>query len=154
MLNMTRWNPFEELNGLHRQMDQVFGRYLGDERPDTRNAAWVPATEIHSSDDGWRLRVALPGIDPQDVHVDLQGDTLTISGVRTRSEENGQGHLSEFHYGRFERTFTLPAKVDADRVAAHYDRGVLELSLPVAEASKPRRIAVGAGSSDGVPRAA
>ena len=154
MLSMTRWNPFEELTDLHRQMDQVFGRYLGDERPGPRTAAWAPATEIRAGDTGWKLRVALPGIDPEDVHVDLQGSRLTISGERKRTGEDGRGHVSEFHYGRFERTFDLPGNVDADHVGARYDRGVLELSLPLAEAAKPRRIAIGAGSHDGAARAA
>ena len=63
-----------------RQMDDVFGRALGDERAGTPAAAWSPATEITSSDDGWTLRVALPGIDPKDVHIELSGTSLTISG--------------------------------------------------------------------------
>ena len=99
MLSMTRWNPFEELTGLHREMDRVFGRYVGDERAGTPAAAWVPATEVNSGDDGWKIRVALPGIDPQDVHIDLHGNSLNISGERTRTETNCQGHTSEFHYG-------------------------------------------------------
>ena len=154
MLSMTRWNPFEELTSLHRQMDRVFGRYLGDEREGTPAMAWVPATEIDSSDEGWKLRVALPGIDPKDVHIDLHGNSLTISGERTRTERSGQGHLSEFHYGRFERTFTLPANVAADHVVANYDHGMLELSLPLAEAARPRQIAIGAGSDKRIERAA
>ncbi len=154
MLSMTRWNPLEELTGLHRQMDQVFGRYVGDERAGTPGAAWIPATEIHANDDGWKLRVALPGIDPEHVHVDLHGNSLTVSGERTRSEQDGQGHTSEFHYGRFERAFTLPSNIDGDHVVANYEHGVLELTLPLAEAAKPRRIAIGAGSNARVAHAA
>ena len=59
----------------------------------------------------------------------------------------GQGRTSEFHYGRFERAFMLPANVDAEKVVASYDNGMLELSLPLAEAAKPRRIAIGTGDS-------
>ena len=145
MLSLRRWTPFEELTSLHRQLDHVFGRYAGDERAGSPATAWVPATEVNSVDNGWKLRVALPGIDPKDVHVDLHGNSLTISGERTRTEETGRGHSSEFHYGRFERAFTLPANIDADHVVANYDHGVLELTLPLAEAAKPRRIAVGRG---------
>ena len=96
-----------------------------------------------SSDDGWKLRVALPGIDPKDVHIDLHGNSLTISGERTRTERSGQGHTSEF---------TLPANVDADHVVADYDHGMLE--LPLAEATRPRRIAIGTGSNKRIERAA
>lgn len=141
MLSMTRWNPFEELGTLHREMDRVFGRYIGDEPAAGR--AWTPATEVRTGDDGWKLRVALPGIDPANVHVDLHGGSLTISGERTRTEENGNGYASEIRYGRFERVFTLPAKVDAEKVGAHYENGMLELTLPLAETARPRRIAIG-----------
>ena len=65
---------------MRRQMDDVFGRALGDERAGPPAAAWSPATEITSSDDGWTLRVALPRIDPKDVHIELSGTSLTISG--------------------------------------------------------------------------
>ena len=65
---------------MRRQMDDMFGRAPGDERAGPPAAAWSPATEITSSDDGWTLRVALPGIDPKDVHIELSGTSLTISG--------------------------------------------------------------------------
>lgn len=145
MLSMTRWNPFEELTGLHREMDRVFGRYVGDERAGTPAAAWTPATEINRGGEGWKVRIALPGIDPKDVSIDLQGNNLTVAGERTRADSDGQGGASEFHYGRFERTFTLPANVDSGKVAADYAHGVLELTLPLAETAKPRRIAIGSG---------
>lgn len=144
MLSMTRWNPFEELTGLHREMDRVFGRYVGDERAGTP-AAWTPATEINRGGEGWKVRIALPGIDPKDVSIDLQGNNLTVAGERTRAGSDGQGGASEFHYGRFERTFTLPANVDSGKVAADYVHGVLELTLPLAETAKPRRIEIGSG---------
>ena len=146
MLSMTRWNPFAELNSLHREMDRVFGRYVADEEPDAGLSRWVPATEISSSQDGWTLRLALPGVDPGDVQIDLHGNTLTISGERTRSEGNGR-HTSEFHYGRFERSFTVPANVDAERVSADFTHGMLALTLPLAEAAKPRRITIHGGAA-------
>lgn len=147
MLSMTRWNPFEELTGLHREMDRVFGRYVGDERAGTPAVAWVPATEINRGGEGWKVRIALPGIDPKDVSIDLQGNNLTVAGERTRAGSDGQGGASEFHYGRFERTFTLPANVDSGKVAADYVHGVLELTLPLAETAKPRRIEIGSGGA-------
>ena len=142
MLSMTRWNPLEDLGTLHREMDRVFGRYIGSDEP-AAGPAWTPATEVRTGDDGWKVRMALPGIDPGDVHVDLHGGSLTISGERTHTRENGNGYASEIRYGRFERVFTLPAKVDAERVSAHYENGMLELTLPLAETARPRRIAIG-----------
>ena len=142
MLSMTRWNPLEDLGTLHREMDRVFGRYIGSDEP-AAGPAWTPATEVRTGDDGWKVRMALPGIDPGQVHVDLHGGSLTISGERTHTGENGNGYASEIRYGRFERVFTVPAKVDAERVSAHYENGMLELTLPLAETARPRRIAIG-----------
>ncbi len=95
------------------------------------------------------MRVALPGIDPNQVHVDLHGNSLTISGERTRTEPNGHRYSSEFRYGTFERAFTLPTKVDTENVTARYDNGMLELTLPLSEAAKPRRIAIGTAATAG-----
>ena len=147
MLSMTRWSPFEDLGTLHREMDRVFGRYVREEP--AAGPAWTPATEIGTGEDGWKVRMALAGIDPSHVHVDLHGNSLTISGERTRTETNGHGHSTEIRYGRFERSFTLPAKVDAEKVSAHYENGMLELALPLAETAKPRRIAIGTAAPAG-----
>ena len=154
MLSMTRWNPFEELTTLHREMDRVFGRYVSDEQAGRPATAWIPATEINRGDEGWKVRIALPGIDPEDVNIDLDGNNLTITGERTRAESGGEGHASEFHYGRFERAFTLPANVDSEKVGAAYEHGVLELTLPLAETARPRRIAIGTGGNGAVEHAA
>ena len=119
-----------------------------------RRRPWIPATEINRDDEGWKVRVALPGIDPKEVSIDLNGNNLTIAGERTRTEADGRGPASEFHYGRFERAFTLPANVDAEKVSAAYVHGVLELTLPLAETAKPRRIAIGTGGDAKVEHAA
>ena len=143
MMSVTRWNPFEELNTLHREMDRVFGYAQGAVRPAAGEAPWVPATEIATVPDGWQVRMALPGIDPGDVKIDLNGDTLTVAGERSNRREDTDLNRSEISYGRFERMLTLPSNVDADRVQANFDNGMLNLSLPLAESAKPRRIEIG-----------
>ena len=141
MLSLTRWNPFEELNSLHREMDRAFGRSYGV-TPKTDGWSWVPATEVTSDNEGWKVKMALPGIDPKDVQVDLHGNLLTVKGERTTKKENGEKHISEIGYGSFERSFTLPEVVDTEKVHAAFDNGMLELTLPVAEETKPRRIEI------------
>ena len=146
MLSLTRWNPFAELDGLHREMDRAFGpRWAAV--PAERDWAWVPATEVTSDKDGWTVRMALPGIDPKDVQVDLHDNVLTIKGERTEKHETSEHHVSEFGYGAFERSFTLPSNVDVDKLAATFEHGMLELRLPMMEAAKPRRIKIGATAS-------
>ena len=143
MMNLTRWNPFEELNSLHRDLDRVFGYTRGDGRAPVGEASWAPATEIATVPDGWQVRMALPGIDPDDVKIDLNGDTLTVAGERSSRREDAELSRSEISYGKFERMLTLPTNVDTDRVEANFDNGMLDLSLPLAESAKPRRIEIG-----------
>ncbi len=146
MFGTTRWSPFEELTTLHREMDRLFGRAYGD--PGTAGA-FAPALEVLSGKDAWHVRVALPGIDPKNVQIDLSGDTLTIRGERSRTVPVGsdktQAHLTEIAYGRFERALTLPDAIDSEKVTATYNNGMLELALPLRESLKPRRIEVKAG---------
>ena len=138
----NRWNPFQELATLHRDMDRVFGRQLGDTAPE-RNGAWTPPCEIASLDDGWRVRLALPAVDPDHVQITLHGNTLRIGGERQRRGEGGQYTHSELSYGPFERTFTLPGPADGDRIEARFQHGMLTVTVPVAESAKPRRIRIG-----------
>ena len=147
MTNLTRWNPFEELNSLHRELDRVFGYTRGDAGAPVGEASWAPATEVATVPDGWQVRMALPGIDPGDVRIDLNGDTLTVAGERSSRREDAELNRSEISYGKFERMLTLPSDVDADRVKASFDNGMLDLSLPLAESAKPRRIEIGNGSA-------
>ena len=141
MLSLNRWSPFDEMTNLHREVGRAFGR-VPAEWSATRERSWLPAVEAASGSEGWTLRMALPGIDPKDVHVDLHGKVLTVSGERTVKDENTDRQLSEIAYGRFERRFTLPEDVVADQVAATFEHGMLELKLPVAEAAKSRRITI------------
>ena len=141
MLSLTRWNRLEELTSLHRDLDWVFGRSWG-EYPMGERRPWVPATEVTSGKDGWKVRIALSGIDPKGVHVDLNGNVLTVKGERTVEKEEGEEHISEIGYGRFERSFRLRDNVDVENVSATFEHGMLELVLPMAEAAKPRRIEI------------
>ncbi len=138
MLSLTRWNPFDELTDLHRDLDRVFSRSFGVEKGD-KAWSWVPAAEVTSDKEGWKVRMGLPGIEPKDVHVELDHNVLTVTGERTVKEEDSDRHLSEIGYGRFERAFTVPDNVDPEKVSAEFDNGMLELKLPVAEVSRNRR---------------
>jgi HSP20 family protein len=144
----ARWNPFEELTTLHREMDRLFGRAFGQEggrQVTAPELAFTPPLEVWAEKDSWRARVALPGVDPKHVEIDVTGNTLTVRGerrVEEKSDKNAQPYHSEFHYGRFERTITLPETIDADKVSANYRYGLLELHLPLKESAKPRRIQI------------
>jgi HSP20 family protein len=154
MLAMTRWTPWTELAGVHRDLDSLFNRVFGEttryQASDGRyqNAdAFSPAADIRRDGDTWKVSVALPGISPDQVDVEIVGRSLKVRGER-HAPQQGEPVIGEIVYGRFEREFTLPEEIDPTHVQATYRYGMLELVLPVAEAAKPHRITVNATSAE------
>ena len=141
MLNMTRWTPWTELAGVHRDLDSLFGRVFGDTVRSQQVESFSPAADLRRDGDTWKVSVALPGISPDKVDIDIVGRTLRVQGERI-ADEKAEPVINEIRYGRFEREFELPAEIDAEHVQATYRHGVLELVLPLAEAAKPHRITV------------
>jgi HSP20 family protein len=115
---------------------------------------WVPAMDLMEADDHFVLRADLPGLGEDDVSIEIQDNTLTISGERkSEHEERQRGwYRLERSFGRFSRSLTLPEGVDADAVSAEFDQGVLEVRIPKPQERKPRRVAIKAGESgNGAP---
>lgn len=147
MLELTRWTPWTELAGLHRDLDTVFGSVFGET---ARRPVWnkvpttlTPAAEIWRDGDAWKVWLAVPGVTPENVDIDMIGRTLRVRGERVAARKpDGEPIFSELPYGRFERVFTLPDEIDATRVEATYRHGMLELTLPLSEGAKPHRIPV------------
>jgi HSP20 family protein len=136
---LMRFNPREELSSWHRDIDALFDRFLG--RSETTSLGiWVPRVETYSKDNEYVLRFDLPGVNPNDVEVQADGNALTISGER-KSEEKREGY-QETSYGEFQRTVTLPEGVEADKIAARYEHGVLEIHVPLPAQLAGRKIPV------------
>jgi len=134
---LARWDPFRDLTSAEEEFDRLVGRAF------SRNA-WVPALDVRETDDRFELTVDLPGIDPGDVTVNYEDGMLSISGKREFSkEESGETwHRVERGFGTFARQVRLPRTAEADHIEASFDRGVLTVSVPKAEAAKPRTIEV------------
>ena len=124
---LTRWNPGEELSNWHRDIDDLFGRFFED--PNHSMGNWIPRMETYRKDSDYVVKVDLPGVDPNDVHVQAEGNLLTITGER-KGEEKGPEYRETF-YGKFERQIALPQGVEADKIAARYEHGVLEIRVPL-----------------------
>lgn len=135
---LMRINPSQELASWHRDIDDLFGRFFG--RSETSLGGWVPRMETYRKDNEYVLRFDLPGVDPKDVQVQTEGNVLSISGER-KSEEKREGY-QETTYGRFERTVTLPQGIGADKIAARYEHGVLEIHVPLPAQLAGRKIPV------------
>jgi HSP20 family protein len=140
----TMWN-WRETDRLRREMDRLFADWP------TRSTWSVtpsyPAMNVWTSEDGAVVQSELPGIDPDKIDISVANDTLTVSGERQRPEmeEEATYHRRERGYGRFTRTFTLPFQVEADQVEANYEKGILYIRLPRAEADKPKKITIQGG---------
>lgn len=138
---------WDDMFTVRREFDRLFDRYGSNEL----TAAWAPPVDVRETGDGIQVEAELPGIDPENVDVRVENGVLTISGEKkTEYEEGTEGsnyHLVERRYGRFERSFTLPRTVDAEKVEARFSNGVLSIALPKAETAKPRRIAVKSAKS-------
>ena len=146
MLGMTRWTPWTELAGLHRDLDSMFGRVFGETgtgqtASSSSLTSFTPAADVRRDGDRWMVSLALPGISPDKVDIDVVGRTRRVRGERICEQKAG-AVFSEITYGRFEREFTLPEEIDAKRVQATYRQGMLELVLPLSEGAKPHRIEV------------
>ena len=145
-MTIVRWEPLRELNSLQGEMnrlfDTVFDAPSGSSRGTLRR--WVPAMDLVESGDHFVLRADLPGMSEEDIEIELEDGTLTVSGERkAEHDEHHDGfHRVERSFGAFSRSLTLPKGVDADAVAASFDRGVLEIRIPKPEARKPRRISI------------
>jgi HSP20 family protein len=105
---------------------------------------WAPRVDVNESEDDFTIDVELPGIDKKDIKVDVKDNVLTVSGERVAKKEDNEGCYScrERHYGKFERSFSVPKTVDVENIKAQYKNGVMTLTLPKSELAKPREIEV------------
>jgi HSP20 family protein len=151
-VSVTRWDPFQDLQALREDMNRTLGRWFGREGEEGRSGArWTPALDVVESNDAYRIDVEVPGLKPEDIEVTVDQGMLTIQGERRSEEESRdrQYHRIERRYGAFRRSITLPSHVDASRVEATYDNGVLRLTVPKTEAAQPKRIEVRSGVQAG-----
>jgi HSP20 family protein len=144
MSSMIRWEPFRDLATLRDQMERVFNALPGRGDEGLTAGAWVPPVDVYESHDAIVLKADLPEMTENDVDISVEGNTLTIKGERKREAEGEERNYFrvERSYGTFTRTFTLPPTVDPAKIEATFSRGVLKISLPKREESKPRQIKV------------
>lgn len=124
------WTPFGRL------LDELWGERL------PAAARWSPSVDVAENDAAYVVTAELPGAKREDVSIELHGDVLSIRGEKRseREEKNERRHLVERSFGSFERSFTLPANADGDRVAATFKDGVLTVTIPKSETQKPRQV--------------
>lgn len=132
------WDPFRDLGMLQQQLDQL----LRGERTDGE-AGWVPAVDVEETDDAWIVEAELPGVDRDDVHVEVRDQELAIFGEIKERERKGVLRRRTRRVGRFDVHVALPVEADLDQIEAKLKDGVLTVRIPKPEESRPRQIPVG-----------
>lgn len=144
-MSLVRWDPFREMislrDAMSRLLDESFLRPWWS--TEERGEVFIPL-DVYETDDEFEVKAALPGLKPEDVEINVVGNTLTIKGEFREDEEKKEGNFlyRERRYGSFQRSITLPEEVNIDKAEATFENGVLRLRLPKAEHAKPRQIPV------------
>ncbi len=148
---LVRWEPLGEMATLQNEVNRLFGTFF--DAPTAANGAglrrWMPAMDLVEGDDAFVLRADLPGLAEEDVSIEVEDRVLTVSGERRaehESEKEGFYRL-ERATGSFSRSLTLPEGVDAEAIAASFDKGVLEIRIPKPEQRKPHKVTIAAGEN-------
>ncbi len=152
MSNMTRWDPLGEMMTLREAMNSLFEDSYVSPRGGRREPAGMPL-DVAETKDGFVVEASLPGVKVEDIDITLQDNVLTIMGEVRQEQTTGEKpnyHRVERRYGRVSRSIGLPTQVQNDKVQATLNNGILRLEIPKAEAVKPRKITVNAGSGNGV----
>ena len=140
MFGLTRWNSFDDVFNFQREMDRLFNQFWSD-LPTRTAAGSSPSFQVNATDDGWRVDVPLPGVDPKDVSLEVAGSNLTI-----RIEVPSEG--GDTNVSRSEQTLMIPQFLDVEKLTASHRHGMLRLTLPLKDSVKPRRVQIETQADD------
>jgi HSP20 family protein len=143
MANIIRWDPYREMARMDRLMDRWFENLPGMWRGEFDGESYFPL-DLYETDEAIVAKATLPGVRPEDVEITITGETLTIRGESKGEEEEKKRNYyrQESWRGSFARSIALPSQVEADKAEAVFENGVLKLTIPKAEAAKPKTIKV------------
>ena len=138
MFGLTRWNSSDDVFNFQREVDRLFNQFWSDLPTRTATASATgssPSFQVNTTEDGWRIDVPMPGIDPKDVTLDVAGTTLSIRAEVPSDEKDN-------HPTRYEQQFNIPQFLDLEKLTASHRHGMLRLTVPLKESVKPRRIQI------------
>ena len=135
----SRWNSFDDVFNFQREVDRLFTQFWSD--LPARTASASPSFHVNATEEGWRIDVPLPGIDPKNVDLEVAGNNLTIRAGSAGDKQDQNG-------ARYEQTLTIPPFLDLDKLSASHRHGMLQLTVPLKESVKPRRIQIETQTED------
>ncbi|MGE5213279.1 MAG: Hsp20/alpha crystallin family protein [Nitrospirota bacterium] len=143
--DLAPWSAMDRWSNLRDELNSFFDMpfWSGFGRTGQLFTGWSPALDLYESGDHFVAVVELPGMRKEDIEISLHDGTLTISGERKSESNNGESaQRTERYVGTFRRSISLPTRVDASKVSATYQDGILRVTLPKAEEAKPKQIQV------------
>jgi len=133
---------------MERVFDSILGRTVGSVLRPGSNEKFVPSLDVAETDEGFLVSMDLPGVNPDEVKIEMHEGKLSISGSRKRSDaEDTKLHRIERSHGTFHRVLGLPSEVDIEKIDASYEHGVLTVSLPKIEKQQPTKIQIRTGAN-------
>ncbi|MBE0431125.1 MAG: Hsp20/alpha crystallin family protein [Dehalococcoidia bacterium] len=146
---LVPWRPFRELEEMERRFEDMLGwpRLPAIwRRIPSMEMGWAPALDVFEKEDKFVVKAELPGMQEEDIDISVTGDTLTIRGERKAETEVKEEdyYCCERSYGSFSRSIAVPSNVDAQKIEASYEDGVLEVSLPKIPEVKPKKVSISA----------
>jgi len=149
MTVITRWDPFREFTTVQDRLNRLFRESYGPEGREESliTGGFAPPVDVYEDEHNVTLKIEVPGIDEKDMDVRIENNVLTVHGERKFEKEEKEENFRrvERQYGSFTRTFTLPTTVDAEKVSANNDRGILKIVLPKKAEAKPKQVKVNVG---------
>jgi len=147
MSTLVLWEPFRDMLSLRDRMDRLFDEFTGRGWPEEESlttGVWNPPVDVYENKDSIVIKVDIPEVKKEDVEISVQGNTLTLRGERKHEREVQEKdyYRMERSYGTFSRSFILPGTVEPDKIEATFAGGVLTITLPKKEESKPKQITV------------
>jgi len=140
MFGLNRWSPVEDVFNFQREVDRLFTQFWSD-LPTRASASSSTSLQVNPTDDGWRVDIPMPGIDPKNVSLEIAGNTLSIrADASIEDKDNTQTH--------YEQTFSIPQFLDLEKLTASHHHGMLRLTLPLKESVKPRRVKIETQAED------
>jgi HSP20 family protein len=145
-MELMRWRPAGHL-GLNHRMNRLFDDFFAPITGECETATtlnWHPVVDVFEKDDNIVIKAELPGVEKKDIHIDMKGNMLTLSGERSVDNEASEekSYRRERSFGKFVRSFHLADGIDPEKINAEYKEGILRLEIPKPEVEKPKQITV------------
>lgn len=145
-MQLVKWNPMRDMLSFNNRADRIFNDFFYPSRgmQMSKDSNWNPRVDIYEDEDAIVLKAELPGVEKDNIVVDVEGMVLTLKGERSSDNEVKEEsyYRRERTFGSFERRFNLPDNVDPEKITADYKDGILKLGIPKPEENKPRQITV------------